>query len=131
MADTLGTIQAIWRYPVKSLRGEQVRSAEVTANGLVGDRAYALRDRASGRVMSGKRFARLFECSATYPDGPAAPPEITLADGRRLPLDRAGDALCALLGREVELVRAAADVPAAYEIAIQTLEEIEAGVDQL
>ncbi len=131
MAERCGRVREIWRYPVKSLRGEQVESAEVTANGLAGDRAYALRDRASGRIMSGKRFARLFECSATYPDGPAAPPEVAFADGRRLPLDRAGEALCAMLGREVEVVRATADAPAAYEIAIQTIEDIEAGVDQL
>lgn len=61
MASTVGRIAALWRYPVKSLRGEEIRAAEVTANGIAGDRAYALRDRKTGRVMSAKRFARLFE----------------------------------------------------------------------
>jgi uncharacterized protein len=131
MANARGRVQEIWRYPIKSFRGERVESAEVTATGLAGDRAYALRDRTTGRVMSGKRFARLFECGATYPDGPGAPPEVTLADGRRLPLDDAEDALSAWLGRDVEVVRASADAAASYEIAIQTVDEIEAGVDQL
>jgi uncharacterized protein YcbX len=130
MAAALGTIQAIWRYPVKSLRGEQVQSAEVTANGLAGDRAYALRDRATGRVMSGKRWARLFECGATYPDGPSAPPAITLPDGSRVGVDAAAGALSAWLGHDVELVRAIPEHTAEFEIAIQTVEDIEAGVDQ-
>lgn len=131
MVNPLGRVQAIWRYPIKSFRGEQVDAAEVTPTGLAGDRAYALRDRASGRVMSAKRFARLFECGATYPDGPDAPPEVTLADGRRVPLAQAGDALSAWLGRDIEIVRATPESMAQYEIAIQTVDEIEAGVDQL
>jgi uncharacterized protein len=131
MASPIGRVQEIWRYPVKSFRGERVESAEVTATGLAGDRAYALRDRATDHVMSGKRFARLFECGATYPDGPGAPPEITLADGRHLALDRAGNALSAWLGRDVEFVRATVDATATYDIAIQTVDDIEAGVDQL
>jgi uncharacterized protein YcbX len=131
MATTCGRVQEIWRYPVKSFRGERVESAEVTVTGLAGDRAYALRDRLSGRVMSGKRFARLFECGATYPDGPGAPPDITLSDGRRLALDRAGETLSAWLGRDVEFVHASAGAAASYEIAIQTVDDIEAGIDQL
>jgi uncharacterized protein YcbX len=130
MAHALGTVQAIWRYPVKSFRGERLERAEVTANGLTGDRAYALRDRATGRVMSGKRWARLFECAATYPDGPSAPPEIALPDGSRVGIERAGAVLSAWLGHDVELARAAPDEAVQYEIAIQTVDDIEAGVDQ-
>jgi uncharacterized protein YcbX len=126
----VGRVQAIWRYPVKSLRGERVESAEVTSNGLAGDRAYALRDRVTNRVMSGKRWARLFECAARYPDGPDAPPEIALADGRRVPIDRAAAALSSWLGRDIEVVHAVPDEMNQYEIAIQTVEDIEAGVDQ-
>ncbi|HEY2386768.1 MAG TPA: MOSC N-terminal beta barrel domain-containing protein [Candidatus Binatia bacterium] len=131
MGTRCGRVEEIWRYPIKSFRGERVDSADVTSAGLVGDRAFALRDRATGRVLSGKRFARLFECGATYPHGPAAPPEITLGDGRRVSLDRADETFSAWLGRDVELVRTTSDATAAYEIAIQSIEEIEAGVDQL
>jgi hypothetical protein len=130
MTNALGHVHAIWRYPVKSFRGEPLESAEVTPNGLAGDRAYALRDRATGRVMSAKRWARLFECAAAYPDGPAAPPEITLPDGTRLPLAGAGTALSTWLRRDVEVVRATPNETSQYEIAIQTIDDIEAGVDQ-
>jgi len=131
MSDVVGRVEAIWRYPIKSFRGERLDSAEVTANGLAGDRAYALRDKATGRVMSAKRWARLFECGATYPDGPDAPPEVSLPDGRRVPLERAAEALSSWLGRDVEVVWATSDTAAQYEIAIQTVDDIEAGVDQL
>ncbi len=126
-----GRIQALWRYPVKSFRGEPLDAAEITAAGVAGDRAYAVRDRETGRVLSAKRWARLLECSSQYPDGPDAPPAITLPDGGTVPASDAAPALSAWLGRDVEIVRAEAGVMSVFEIAIQTVDEIEAGVDQL
>ncbi len=41
----LGSIVSLWRYPVKSMMGEELNAAEVTGRGLLGDRAYALVDR--------------------------------------------------------------------------------------
>jgi len=38
----------LWRYPVKSLQGERVDAADLTAQGLVGDRRWALFDRETG-----------------------------------------------------------------------------------
>lgn len=37
----IGTVRAIWRYPVKSMRGEALTSAPLYWHGLVGDRRYA------------------------------------------------------------------------------------------
>ena len=34
----------IWRHPVKSLRGEPLDEAEVTPDGLAGDRGWGIRD---------------------------------------------------------------------------------------
>ena len=31
----------LWRYPVKSLQGEQLETAAITTDGLAGDRRYA------------------------------------------------------------------------------------------
>ena len=31
----------LWRYPVKSMQGEQLTVAAVTAHGVAGDRAFA------------------------------------------------------------------------------------------
>jgi uncharacterized protein YcbX len=63
------TIRSIFRYPVKSMLGEEIDSAAVTARGLAGDRAYALVDAQSGKVASAKnprKWGRLFECSARF-----------------------------------------------------------------
>ena len=37
-----GSVYAIWRYPVKSMLGEELAQTTVTERGLFGDRAYAL-----------------------------------------------------------------------------------------
>jgi uncharacterized protein len=44
MQKVLGSIVSLWRYPVKSMMGEELNAAEVTKDGLLGDRAYALVD---------------------------------------------------------------------------------------
>jgi hypothetical protein len=44
-----GVVEELWRYPVKSMLGEQLTTAEVTESGLLGDRAYALRDVSDGK----------------------------------------------------------------------------------
>jgi uncharacterized protein YcbX len=38
----MGTVTALYRYPVKSMLGEAVIAAAVTENGLSGDRVYAV-----------------------------------------------------------------------------------------
>ena len=43
----LGSVVSLWRYPVKSMMGEELNAAEVTNGGLLGDRAYALVDNAA------------------------------------------------------------------------------------
>jgi uncharacterized protein YcbX len=131
MGAEVGRVAGLWRYPVKSMRGERVGEAEVDDRGLAGDRAWALRDHASGLVLSAKRSARLLECAARYPAGPADAPEIELPDGRRVGPADAAAALSAWLGRAVVLAHASAETGTVYEIAVQTIDDIEAGVDQL
>ena len=46
------TVCSLWRYPVKSMIGEELTATEVTDRGLLGDRAYALVDRSSGMIAS-------------------------------------------------------------------------------
>lgn len=65
--NALGEIIAIFRYPVKSMLGEELRTAAIEPRGLVGDRGYALIDDETGRVISTKRpkrWARMFELRA-------------------------------------------------------------------
>lgn len=54
----IGSVDSIWRYPVKSMGGEQLSNVEVTHNGLRGDRAFALIDVATGKVVSAKNPRR-------------------------------------------------------------------------
>jgi uncharacterized protein YcbX len=57
----VATVARLWRYPVKSMRGEQIDTAVVDERGLIGDRLYAVWD-ADGRLGSGKntnRFRRM------------------------------------------------------------------------
>ena len=53
-ATATGTVVSIWRYPVKSMLGEEINSSYVTERGLVGDRSYALIDQETGKVASAK-----------------------------------------------------------------------------
>ena len=47
-------VTELWRYPVKSMRGERVEASEVGPTGLRGDRAYAVVDAETGKVGSAK-----------------------------------------------------------------------------
>ena len=49
-----GTVVSLWRYPVKSMMGEELNSSYVTDRGLVGDRTYAVIDKQNGKVASAK-----------------------------------------------------------------------------
>lgn len=79
----IGTIAALWRYPVKSMLGERCDSLMLNRRGVVGDRLFAVRDE-EGKFGSGKtsrRFRRmdgLFRFRACY-DGDT--PLITFPDG--------------------------------------------------
>ncbi|MFD8307829.1 MOSC N-terminal beta barrel domain-containing protein [Streptomyces sp. NPDC059690] len=45
----MGTVAALYRYPVKSMLGEAVIAAAVTERGFAGDRVYAVLDDAGAR----------------------------------------------------------------------------------
>ncbi len=71
----LGSVVSLWRYPVKSMMGEELNATEVTERGLLGDRAYALIDSSDGKVASAKnprKWPRLFDFRATFIEPPRA-----------------------------------------------------------
>jgi uncharacterized protein YcbX len=41
VSETVGTVAALWRFPVKSMLGETIDEADVSERGIAGDRAYA------------------------------------------------------------------------------------------
>jgi uncharacterized protein YcbX len=118
-SEPVGTIRALWRFPVKSMLGEELDAADLTEGGIVGDRAYAIRDRETGKVASAKhskRWPNLLDCRAVLVERPGPgdelpPVRIELADGNSVMSDAADvDAvLSRFFGRDVELARAAQD----------------------
>ena len=69
-----GKIKEIWRYPVKSMRGEQLQSCQIGESGLVGDRAWAVRDEVAGEVRGGRHLPRLLHCYSSYEVEPQSEP---------------------------------------------------------
>jgi len=114
----VGQVAAVWRYPVKSMQGERLDAAPIDDAGVLGDRAYAVRDVETGLIASAKhpqRWGALFACRAVYrhalrPGKPLPPVEITLPGGATIrSADPAVDEqLSTALGRAVRLVTARA-----------------------
>jgi len=114
---TVGEVARLWRFPVKSMLGEQLDEAEITDRGLLGDRGYALVDTATGKVVSAKivkLYPDMLRCRAAFvtPPRPGAPlpaVRITLPNGTTVTNDGANaDAmLSAFFHRDVVLAQAA------------------------
>jgi uncharacterized protein len=85
----VGSIAALWRYPVKSMMGEELNCSEVTDRGLLGDRQFAIVDRSTGKVGGAKnprKWGNFFDFRAAYAQplqmGAEVPAvRITLPDG--------------------------------------------------
>src|SRR5438034_738997 len=85
----VGSVVALCRYPVKSMMGEELNSSEVTDRGLLGDRQFAVVDRATGKVGGAKnprKWGNFFDFRAAYLEPPTtgakiSPVRITLPDG--------------------------------------------------
>lgn len=105
----IGRIESVWRYPVKSMRGERLEEGFVSYSGVYGDRVYAFHN-AAARVRFPYLTARVREQMLLYQprfldDGAAARPvnmeagtpfftdrsgfavEVTAPDGRRFAID--------------------------------------------
>lgn len=110
---TQGSVASLWRYPVKSMLGEELSASEVTERGLLGDRAYALVDTADGKAATAKnprKWPTLFGFSATFIEPPhtgaSVPPvRITLPDGTTVTSEQANinQVLSRALSRSVSL----------------------------
>ena len=59
-----GTVAGLWRYPVKSLQGEELSSGELSSAGIVGDRSFGIFERSSEVLLSAKRLPQLLEGSS-------------------------------------------------------------------
>jgi uncharacterized protein len=117
MSDTthnnLGSVVSLWRYPVKSMMGEELNATDVTQRGVLGDRAYALVDSSTEKVASAKnprKWAKLFDFRAALAEpvrtAEKLPPvHIALPDGTIVTSEQSDtdQILSSVLGREVTL----------------------------
>src|SRR5215216_4469256 len=114
-----GSVVGLWRYPVKSMMGEELNAAEVTDRGLVGDRQFAVVDASTGKVAVAKnprKWGNFFDFRAAYVEPPERgsklpPVRLTLPDGTVVTSDQPdlAPALSRALGREVAFAEAQDD----------------------
>ena len=114
--EVVGRVVSLHRYPVKSMGGERLEAARITPRGMEGDRAGALVDRETGRVVSAKRprlWGAVYGLSASLEgENGAASIHVRFEDGTTLSsTGRAGleARLSALLGREVAFATTAVE----------------------
>src|SRR5205085_8413607 len=109
----------------KSMQGEELDAAEVTAHGLLGDRQFALRDGETGLIAGAKnprRWPGFLAYRAAFVQPPRTGSElpavrVTLPDGREATTvhDDLATLLSQSLGREVTVERAEPTTPARSE----------------
>ena len=124
-ASVVGSVASLWRYPVKSMMGEELNGTVVASQGILGDRSYALRDKATGKVVSAKnprKWAKLFDFRAALLSPPILgqkipPVEIALPDGKLVlsTTEETNDLISNVLEREVTLETAAPSQPSLEE----------------
>jgi uncharacterized protein YcbX len=114
-SSSTGSVVALWRYPVKSMLGEELNATEVTRRGFVGDRQFAVIDRVTGKVAGAKnprKWGNFFEFQAAYTETPHPVSKLpavrlTLPDGSQTTSEQPDlvHKLSRALGREVAFAR--------------------------
>jgi len=92
-------VAELWRYPVKSLAGEPLDAAEISADGIPGDRVVQVYD-AEGRIVTSRTTPRLLGLKGTL-----SPMGETLVNGRPWTAPEVGAAIEAAAGPGARLVR--------------------------
>jgi uncharacterized protein YcbX len=110
----MNAVAAVWRYPVKSMMGEELSATEITPGGILGDRQFAVMDSATMKLAGAKnprKWGNFFYFRAAYVEPPSPGSNlpavwVTMPDGSVVRSDRPDIAtrLSAALGRDVDLV---------------------------
>ena len=119
-----GTVSRLWRWPVKSMAGEELRALSVGPRGVGGDRTHAVLHEHKGawRPLTAREAPRLLAWQAAYPFNldagldPASPPHAIVSEPDGNHSWRWGDprlrsALERDLGRPVRLERDLGGIP--------------------
>ena len=105
----IGTVDQIWRHPVKSMAGERLDGCSAGRLGIPGDRGWALRDEQTGEITNGKKIPLLMQCAARYCEQPTNADipnvEIILPDGTTVRSDdeSVNEKLSVALGKQLTL----------------------------
>ncbi len=83
----VGRVESVWRYPVKSMRGERLREAFVGFPGVYGDRVWAFQSSAAPKFFphfTGREQPEMLRCTARFRDavGLALPPNLAEAEAQ-------------------------------------------------
>jgi uncharacterized protein YcbX len=102
MPIVIGQIEAIFRYPVKSMRGESLDAAELGWHGVVGDRRFAFRrldERGGFPWLTASKLPELLLYTPLRDDGDGdgLPTHVRTPEGEEMPI--LGEALAAEVGR--------------------------------
>lgn len=78
-------VTQLFRYPVKSMMGESHSEVRITGRGVVGDRAWAVRDEVRGGIRGAKKLPALMTFEARFtgevPESGSGAAQITAPDG--------------------------------------------------
>ncbi len=109
--DVVGRVESLWRYPVKSMRGEELREAYLTAKGVYGDRRYAFLSTGARKdfpYFTAREQHEMLQHRVRYlhPEKMVRPQgELSLADGSIEVETPAGERLAVDDPRLIELLR--------------------------
>jgi uncharacterized protein YcbX len=83
----IGKVESVWRYPVKSMRGEELDEAFAGYSGIYGDRVFAFRSSANHKgfpYFTAREQRRLLQYRPRfrYPDKAARPINLIEAESR-------------------------------------------------
>ncbi|MCP4415662.1 MAG: MOSC domain-containing protein [Chloroflexi bacterium] len=109
----VGVVKTLFRFPVKSMRGEAVEAANVYWHGLDGDRRFAFvrSDNRSGFPwLTGRNLPQMLQFTPRFsePDDVVnSPVEVELPNGRFYPIDsqELNQELAAAYGKPVNLIK--------------------------
>ncbi|MED4403549.1 MOSC domain-containing protein [Metabacillus fastidiosus] len=89
---TIPLVSSLWRYPVKSMMGEEMNACYMTEKGLLGDRAFGVIDIETGKLANAKnplKWPNMFQYRAAFVkpphvDEPIPPVRITFPNGQMI-----------------------------------------------
>jgi uncharacterized protein YcbX len=81
----VGKVESLWRYPVKSMRGEEIKQSYLGFSGVYGDRLYAFHDKTAPEgfpFLTGREQEQmlLYEPRFRHPDHATSPPNLAEAE---------------------------------------------------